>query len=213
MYMSISYWEASNWAQYATCGLSSAEQRGRVTSLDLLVIFCLMQPRILLALLWGKGTLLPPVQPGVHQDPQVFFCQAAFQPGGPQHILVHGFVPPQVQDCALLFVELDEVPVSPFLQPVVVPLDGSTTVGCISHSSQFDVICKLAESILCPVRWIINDDVKWDWIQCWPQRYTASYWPPTRLCSTDQHPLGPDLESVFSPPHCLLIQFLHQLLV
>ena len=73
---------------------------------------------------------------------------------GPQHILVHGVVPPQVQDLALAFVELHEVPVSPFLQLVEVTLHGSTTLWCISDSSQF-VISKLAEGILCLIIQII----------------------------------------------------------
>jgi len=33
-------------------------------------------------LLCSKGTLLAHVQPGVHQDPQVFFCQATFKLSG-----------------------------------------------------------------------------------------------------------------------------------
>ena len=35
-----------------------------------------------------KGILLVHVQAGVYQDPQVFFCQALFQLGGPQHIVM-----------------------------------------------------------------------------------------------------------------------------
>ena len=85
----------------------------------------------------GKGTLMACVQPGAHQHPRVLFYKAAFQLGSPQHILVHGVVPPQVQDFALLLVEPHEVPVSPFLQPVQVPLDGSPTLWCVSRSSQF----------------------------------------------------------------------------
>ena len=83
---------------------------------------------------------------------------------GPQHILVHGFVLPEGQDFALPLVECHEVPVSPFLQPVKVPLDGSVTLWCISHSSQFCVIHKSAECELCPIMQIIND-VKQDWTQ------------------------------------------------
>jgi len=56
--------------------------------------------------------------------------------GGPQYILAHWVVTPQVQDFALL-VELHEASVGPFLQPVMVPLDDSMTLWCISPSSQF----------------------------------------------------------------------------
>ncbi|KAK4810833.1 hypothetical protein QYF61_008805 [Mycteria americana] len=96
----------------------------------------------------GKGTLLAHVQLGVHQDPQV-----------------------QVQDFALPLVELHEVPVSPFLQSVQVPLDGSTTLWHISHSSQICVISKLAEGTLCLIIQIINEDVEHDRTQYWGQ-----YW-------------------------------------
>lgn len=56
---------------------------------------------------------------------RVSFCQAALQLGVPEHKLVHGVVPFQRQDVAL--VELHEIPVSLFLQLVNVPLDGSMT--------------------------------------------------------------------------------------
>lgn len=66
------------------------------------------------------------VQHGVRQDPQVLFCKAAFQLGGPQ--LVPGVVPSQVQGLALHLVELHEVHISPFLQLVEVPLGSSRTL-------------------------------------------------------------------------------------
>jgi len=59
-----------------------------------------------------------------------------------------GVVLPQVQGFAHLFVELHEVLVSAFLQPVPVPVDGSTALWCISHLSQFCVICKPGEGTL-----------------------------------------------------------------
>lgn len=42
----------------------------------------------------------------------------------------------QVQDSAFLLVELCEIPLCPILQPVQLPSNGSTTLSCISHSSQ-----------------------------------------------------------------------------
>jgi len=115
-----------------------------------------------------------------------------------------GVVPPQVQDSALL-VELHKVPVGPFLQPVEVPLDSSMTLWCVSHSSQFRIISKLAEGTLCPITQIISKDVEKDWTQYWPPVYTASYWPPARLRAADHHPLGMAIHPVFNAPHCLLI--------
>ena len=116
-----------------------------------------MQPRIPLAAFAA----------GAHywltQESQALFCKAAFQLGGPQQVRVPEVVPPQ--DFALPLVELHEVPASPFLQPVEVPLDGSTTLWPISQSSQFCVICKLAEGTLWPIIQIINEDVEQDWTQ------------------------------------------------
>ncbi|KAK4830289.1 hypothetical protein QYF61_009492 [Mycteria americana] len=106
-----------------------------------------------------QGTSLAHVQPGVHHDPQVLFCQTAFQLVCPQHVLVPGVVPSQVQDFALALVELHGAPASPFLQPVKVPLDGRTALWYISHYSQFGVICKLAEGALYLIVQIINEDV------------------------------------------------------
>jgi len=42
---------------------------------------------------------------GVHQDPLVLSCQATFQLVSPQHVQMHGVLPPQVQDFALLLAE------------------------------------------------------------------------------------------------------------
>lgn len=75
----------------------------------------------------------------------------AFQLSSPQYILVHGVVTLQVQDFALLFVELHQFPVSPLLQSAEVLLDGNMTFWHISDSSQFCVIGKLAEVTLCPI--------------------------------------------------------------
>ena len=107
-------------------------------------------------LLCSKGTLLAYVQPGVHQDPQVLFCQPASQLGGLQHISVHRVVPPEVQDFTLPLVERCEVPGGPFLQLLKIPLDGSLTLWHICHSSHFGVICKLAEGTL--LRFAGEDD-------------------------------------------------------
>ena len=63
---------------------------------------------------------------------------------------------------APLFVELHEILVNPFFQPVEVLLDGSTTLQCISQSSQFGVIRKLAEGTLYLIIQIIGEDFEQD---------------------------------------------------
>jgi len=79
----------------------------------------------------------------------------------PKPVLVHGVVPPQVQDPALALVEL-QVLLCLALQPVQVTLNGSTACWCIHCSSQFCVISKLAEGALCPFIQIIDEEVKQD---------------------------------------------------
>ena len=37
---------------------------------------------------------------------------------GPQHVLIHGVIPPQVQDLAFPFVEPHEIPVDPLFHPI-----------------------------------------------------------------------------------------------
>lgn len=63
------YQKAQSWTQHSSCSRISAEQRGRITSLYLLVMLFLMQPMMLLTLF---ATLLTHGQLGVCQDPQFF---------------------------------------------------------------------------------------------------------------------------------------------
>jgi len=58
----------------------------------------------------SKGKLLTHVQLGIPLEPQVLFCQAVSQLCGPQYILLHGVVPPQVKDFVLLHFELSQPP-------------------------------------------------------------------------------------------------------
>ncbi|KAJ7407177.1 glycoprotein xg [Willisornis vidua] len=57
----------------------------------------------------------------------------------------------KVQDIVLPLDEPPDVPIGPFFQPVGVPLVGSTTLWCISLSSQFGALSKLAEGTLCSI--------------------------------------------------------------
>ncbi|KAK4826200.1 hypothetical protein QYF61_006144 [Mycteria americana] len=60
------------------------------------------------------------------------------------------------QDFALLLAELCEIPLSPFLKAVKVPLNGSTTLWCISRFLQVCIICKLNKDALCPITQMLN---------------------------------------------------------
>lgn len=72
-----------------------------------------------------------------------FSAKVAFQMISPKHILVYGVVLLQVDDSALPFVELHEVPISLFLQPAEILLDGSASLWRISQSSPFCIIIRL----------------------------------------------------------------------
>lgn len=61
------------------------------------------------------------------------------------------------QDFLFPLDELHDVSVISFLQPLEVPLDGSTSLCSVSCSSQFCVSCKSAEDVLCPITLISND--------------------------------------------------------
>lgn len=57
--------------------------------------------------------------------------------------------------------------------------------------------------MLCPIIQIINEDIKQDSTQHRSLMYTTSYWTPTRPCATGHYPLGPGVQRVLNPPHCL----------
>ncbi|PKU36748.1 rna-directed dna polymerase from mobile element jockey- hypothetical protein [Limosa lapponica baueri] len=98
-----------------------------------------------------------------------------------------------VLDFVVLFVELHEIPLSPILQPVQTPLDSSTATCCISQSSQFCVICKLAESVLYTIVQVINKDVK-----DWPPVLTTSDLLCSTLCATARNSFGLAIQPAIS---------------
>lgn len=81
-----------------------------------------------------KDALLAHVQLFVHQDCQVFFGRAAFQLVRPQATPINGIIPPHMQDFALPFVELHEVPLSPFPQPFKVSYNAVVTLNTFTLS-------------------------------------------------------------------------------
>ena len=83
-------------------GLVRAEQKGRITSPDLLVTFVLMQHRKRLALGGCKCTVRAHVEPFISQHPQDPFLQPLI----PKPIALHGLVVAKVQDPPLGLVDL-----------------------------------------------------------------------------------------------------------
>lgn len=72
-------------------------------------------------------------------------CFPAAQP--PVCTGIWGYSSPGV----LLFAELNENPISPFLPPAEAFLNGNMTLWCNSHSSQFCVIIKFVKGTFCPI--------------------------------------------------------------
>lgn len=114
---------------------------------------------------------------------------------GPQCVLVHGRIPPQREGLAFSFVESYEVFVSPSLQPVKVPLNGSTTNWSINPSSLLCILCKL-----CPTVQVIGEDTKPCWIQYQTLDYFTSDWPanwPACLSAAEQLSFQSTLLSIY----------------
>jgi len=102
------------------CGLTGAEQIGRITSLYLLATLALMQPRTPLAFYITSARCWLMFNLVSIKTPRAFSAKLLPKLDSTQCALVPGAVPPQVQDFAFPFVEFHEVPVSPLLQPVKV---------------------------------------------------------------------------------------------
>lgn len=66
------------------------------------------------------------------QDPQAFTSEDAFLTIS----LLHGFSPSQLQDFAHVLGELQEAPVSPFLQAAEIPLSCSPALQLSTYSTQ-----------------------------------------------------------------------------
>lgn len=95
----------------------------------------------------------------VDQDLLVFLCNAAFQPVSPWPVLLHRVILSLVRDLALASLEFHG-PVSPFLQPVQVPLNSSHTLQHGSCSPWFGIICNLARSELYLIALVANNHDK-----------------------------------------------------
>ena len=96
----------------------------------------------------------------VHQHSQVLLHRAASQQVNPLSVVVHGVIPPQVQDPALAFAEFQKDLLCPPVQSVEVLLQGCTALWGISHSSQLAVTSELAEEGSAPSSKALMNKVK-----------------------------------------------------
>lgn len=137
MSMSLVYC-VQNLMQYFRCGLTSAENEGRITFLDLLAALLSMQPMTPAAFFAARSYYILMFNFGVHQDPQSFSVK-----------LLSIWAPLNIYWCMGLFLpwcrtprpfELHVVPVCPFLHSVWISLEGPMTLWHIRHCPQFYVI-------------------------------------------------------------------------
>ena len=85
--------------------------------------------------------MINPVDQGLVD--QVISCNVAFCPVGPQPVVGQEVIYSQLQDFTLPSAELHEAPVSPFLQPVQVPLKNSLAPQSVTF--QFGIVHKIVE--------------------------------------------------------------------
>lgn len=50
-------------------------------------------------------------------------------------------------------------------------------------ATPLNFVCKRSEGTLYPIIQFINEQVKQDWTQYYPLGFTASHWPPGRICT------------------------------
>jgi len=124
-----------------------------------------MQPRIRLAFWAASAHCHIMLSFTSTSKSQVLLLGAALNPFSAQAVFVLGVALAQVQDLALGLVELLEVCMGPLLKSVKIPLDGISSLQCVSCTTQLGVIGRLAEGALnLPVQ-VANKDVKQRWTQ------------------------------------------------
>lgn len=93
-FVSFLYWVVQNWPQHSGWSLTISGERGRITSFILLPALCPTRLRMLLTFFAGTS-LFNLLSAG----PQLFFCQAGFQP--PEHTDARGYSFPGAGLCSL----------------------------------------------------------------------------------------------------------------
>lgn len=193
--MSLLYWGAKNWTQNSRLWTqnTSAQWRGRITTLNLLTTLFVMQPKISSTFFvvrvhcWMMWSLLSP-------GPPVYFLWNWFPVVWPPEFMVPGIVSYQLQDFTLL-VEAPEVTFSPFL-----PACKGWMAAWPSGLSSFN-------STLCHQQ-AHDEGVKQDWTQHWPLDTSL----PGLLLVFVPPLSGLRYSGNFQSPHSLLIQpILYQL--
>lgn len=129
------------------CSLISVEKK---VNLSLLATLVLLQPKRAVCLFCSENSLMAHDQL-VYQD-----CKDAFHLLSLQHMKTHRVVSSQMQNFSFI-----ELLAQSFLQPVEVPLNGSTTLWYICHSFRFVLPANLLK--VHPVIQVTNEKVKNNW--------------------------------------------------
>lgn len=96
----------------------------------------------------------------IKQYPQVLLLKAALRLFPTQFVFLLGIVPTHLQDLAVRPIEFHEVCMSPLLKPIQVPLDGTSSLQCVSHITQFGVVSRLADGAFSLTVLVTNKDIK-----------------------------------------------------
>lgn len=142
--------EPRAWTRRSRHGFRRAEQRGWITSLDLLDNTLANAAQDIIGLLFFffcKGVSLAHGQLVVHQDPQMLLGKAVFQPVSLHCVLVPGLFLPRCRTLPFPSWNTERPLSAQFPSLVEVSLHAGKTIWCISHAPQFCIICELAEGI------------------------------------------------------------------
>ena len=120
----------------------------------------------MVAFLGSEGTLLAHYRVAIHQYPQVLSSRAVLYPFVSHLVLTVGLPAIQMQDLALIFVELHEVHLGTLLEPVEVSLGSISSLRLVDCTTEFGVIHRFAEGALNPTVNVTHEDIKKHQSQC-----------------------------------------------
>jgi len=101
-----------------------------------------------------------------------------------------------MQEFVLVQAEFDKIHLSPFLQPVWVPLNGSPAFDSAQLMLQFGVFCKADQKALCYLLQVIGKAVKQVVFQDRPLYYPSCRRCPGRVHLVNYYALSPTIQPV-----------------
>lgn len=131
-------------------------------------------------------------------EPPVLLIRATVNEFLSQSVLVSGISLTQMQDIALLLVQLYEVHVGPLLKLFQIPLDGIPFFCCANSIIQLGAICKLAEGPLIPLC-VADEDIEGHLSQDRALRDTTHYLPPPGHRDIVPKPLTASIQPILYP--------------